>query len=53
MKLEHWGRKWTLTCFRHGNGSKTLGFRLWWNEQRVGLELNLGIRELSIMREWD
>ena len=40
VKLEHWGRKWTWTCFRHGNGSKQLGFRFWWNDQRVGLEMN-------------
>ena len=53
VKLEHWGRKWTWTCFRHGNGSKQLGFRFWWNDQRVGLEMNFGVRELSIMREWD
>ena len=53
MKLDHWGRKWILTCFRHGNGSKQVGFRVWWNSQRIGLEINFGARELSLMREWE
>lgn len=53
MKFDHWGRKWTWTCFRVGNGSKQFGAHIWFNDQRVGLEMHFWTRELSIMREWD
>jgi hypothetical protein len=53
MKIDHWGRRWTWTCFKVGNGSKQFGAHLWWNDQRVGLETHFGVWEFSIMREWE
>ena len=52
MKLDHFGRKWTFSCFRVGNGSKQFGVHFWWNKQRAGLEIHFWTWMLQIMREW-
>ena len=49
--VKYWG-KWTFSYFRVGNGSKGIGGSLWWNSQRVGLEVSFGVWELQAMREW-
>lgn len=53
MKLDHWGKKWTLTCFKAGgNGTKQFGGAFWGNSARLGLQLNFWVWELQIMRDF-
>lgn len=49
--MDYWGKKYTATIFKVGNGSKQFGVHVWFNNQRVGLEMHFWVWELQIMRE--
>lgn len=50
------GEKWHLGRlsfwpYRVGNGSKSLGLSVWWNSQRVALQVDFFVWELQLI--WD
>lgn len=40
-----------FTKYRVGNGSKSLGLVFWWNSRRFGIEVQVGVWQLTLMRE--
>lgn len=46
------GRKWSYGLYSHKNGAKHFGAKLWFNNQRVGIELNCWVWELFVMRDF-
>lgn len=49
--MRYWG-KYTFAHGKMGNGSKQFGVALWFNSQRVGLQLNVWTSEVQLMREF-
>lgn len=44
-------RSFRITHYRVGNGSKHLGLLLWWNDSRKAVELNLGVHQVTLIKE--
>lgn len=51
MSKSYYGRKWTVSLYTNGHGSKTFGPLLYHNSQRAGLELYFWVWNLTILRE--
>ncbi|QAY17154.1 hypothetical protein SEA_MADAMATO_36 [Streptomyces phage Madamato] len=49
--MRYYGKNWSVSNHKIGNGSKQVGLAIWWNLARVGFQINAGIREIQIMRE--
>jgi len=43
-------KTWTVSWYRYGNGSKSLGICVWWNSYRTGLQLSLAFGDLMILK---
>ena len=44
--------KWSLLHYRLGNGSKAFGVTLWFNSQRVSIQVDYWIWQTLIMKEF-
>lgn len=52
MSMQHFGKKWTYGFYKAGNGSKTFGAQLWYNSQRIAVQVDVGLWQVYLMREW-
>lgn len=48
---QYFGRHFSIWPYTVGNGSKSFGGSLWFNSQRVGLELKFWVWEIQFI--WD
>lgn len=51
MSKSYYGRRWTLSFYNNGNGSRVFGPTFWYNSQRAGLDLYFHRWNLTILRE--
>ena len=46
------GKKWSYGLYTNKNGLKSFGTKLWFNEQRVGLEVDFYVWQVFLMRDF-
>ncbi|UVK63619.1 hypothetical protein SEA_DOXI13_30 [Streptomyces phage Doxi13] len=44
-------QRWSISAHKFENGCKQVGLAIWWNSNRVGFQINVGIFEIQVMRE--